>query len=522
MMPTSGSAAGSEPQVSWQDYVTVIVRRRWYSIIPSAAVIAVTMLVGVCLPKIYRAETILLVQDPKMTNPLIEGMAVNSPVAVRMRVVQEELLGWASLSRLANELGLDSGVKTDREREDLIGGLKKDIVVLERPGNLLSLSYTSPHPELAQRLLNKVTENYVQRSMENQTTEAETAIRVIESEMEIYRKKLEDSERSLREFKELYAMEMPVAMHLNDQIIELEVLLAQLLVENTEEHPTVIQVRRQIEEFKRQRNAELRRVVAQAIVKSQNPEIYQGLMEQLGAADAASAAQDPKVQEARQVYQAWVERLDSPTTRQSQGGAAVQIVSAPGAAPSVQPAAPAEPTAGAVSLVRGSGPTSLTLGPRQEQELARLDRDYEIHKTTYQQLKERLEQARITQRLGKSDNGTKFKIIEPARLPQTPLFPNLWLFFFGSVVVGLSLGIGAAFAAEYLDQSFQSAEDAQAALALPVIGSISTIVTAADVEARQARMKRWVSLTQNLGRVQRRVVSPVLSRVDKVLLRWGL
>ncbi len=521
MLPSAGTTA-SEPQVNWQDYVTVIIRRRWFFIVPAVAIIIVTMAVGFCLPKIYRAETILLVEDPKTSNPLIEGMAVNSPVEVRMRVVQEELLGWASLSQLAHELGLDTGVKSDREQEDLISGLKKGIVVLEKPGSLLSLSYTSPDPRLAERLLNKVTENYIQRSVENQTSEAETAIRVIESEMDVYRKKLEESERALREFKELYAMEMPVAMHLNDQIIELEVLLAQLLVENTEEHPSVIQVRRQLKEFKQQRNAELRRVVAQAILKSQNPEIYQGLMEQLEAADTASAAQDPKVTEARQVYKAWVERLDSPVTRQSQGGSTVQIVSTAGASPAGQPAVPAEPGAGAVRVVRDSGPTSFTLGPRQEQELSRLDRDYEIHKTTYQQLKERLEQARITQRLGKSDNGTRFKVIEPARLPQTPLFPNLWLFFFGSIVVGMSAGIGVAFVAEYLDQSFQSAEDLQTALALPVVGTISTIVTVSDVQARQERMKRWIALTSHAARLRARVLDPVLTRADKVLLRWRL
>ena len=112
-------------------------------------------------------------------------------------------------------------------------GLRSDIVVSDRRDNLLGLAYSSPDPALAQKLLNKVTEIYIQRSLQNQAAEADIAIRVIDSEMEVYRTKLEASERALREFKELYAMEMPVAMSLNDQVIQLEVLLAQLLVENT-------------------------------------------------------------------------------------------------------------------------------------------------------------------------------------------------------------------------------------------------------------------------------------------------
>jgi uncharacterized protein involved in exopolysaccharide biosynthesis len=516
MMPAAGSAT-SDAQVNWQDYLTVVIRRRWYFIVPTVVTVVLTMLVGMCLPRIYQAETVLLVQDPKITNPLIEGMAVNSPVEVRMRVVQEELLGWSSLSRLAQELGLDQGVSTPLEREQLIRGLQGSIMVTTKGGNLLKLSYTSEDPALAQRLLNKVTEIYILRSMENQTSEASTAIRVIDGEIDVYRKKLEESERALREFKELYAMEMPVAMSLNDQVIQLEVMLAQLLVENTEEHPTIIQVRRQIGEFKMRRNEELRRVVAQAILKSQNPEIYQDLAEQLESPEAAAG--DPTVEEARQVYEAWVERLDSPAARQSQGNASVKIVTGQ---PGVQSTAPGQPGQQMASVVRDSGPMSLVLGPRQEQDLARLERDYEIHKTTYEQLKGRLEQAKITQRLGESDDGTKFKIIEPARLPLQPLFPNLWLFFFGSAVVGATLGIAAAFGAEYLDQSFQSPEEVQTALGIPVVGSISTIVTSEDVRVRQERMKRWVAWGSHATRARARVLDPVLSRVDKTLLRWGL
>lgn len=519
MLPSATTTGTNEPQVNWQDYVTVIIRRRWFFIIPTVAIVVTTMVVGLFLPKVYRAETTLLVQDPKLTNPLIEGMAVNSPIEVQMQVVQEELLGWGTLTRLAHELGLDSSVKTEREREGLVNEIRRSILVLPgKSGNLLRLSYTSQDPHLAQEVLNKVTAIYIERGRENQTHETDTAIRVIEGEMSVYRQKLEESERHLREFKEMYAMDMPVAMNLNEQVVQLELLLAQMLVENTDEHPSVIQIRRQIQEFKARRNEELKRVVARAILKSQNPELYEDFAKQLDAADQANPSSDPKVREAQDMYHAWVERLDSPAATIGQAPTSRMVVSAATPGGSGQPGLPAQTE----SPVHDGGPMSLILGPRQEQEMTGLERDYEIHKATYEQLKNRLEQAKITQRLGSSDEATKFKIIEPARLPQTPLFPNLLLFFIGSVVVGLAAGTAAAFGAEYLDQSFQSAEDVQAALSLPVVGSISTIVTTGDVQARQERMKRWLALTAPAAQVKARVLDPVLARVDKTLLRWGL
>ena len=84
-------------------------------------------------------------------------------------------------------------------------------------------------------------------------------------------------------------------------------------------------------------------------------------------------------------------------------------------------------------------------------------------------IKQRLERAKITQQLGESDDGLRFRILEPARLPLRPVRPNFWRIGFFALILGVFVGFGAVFAAEYLDQSFQSAEDLQLALALPVV-----------------------------------------------------
>ncbi len=506
-----------ETSIGWQDYVAIVVRRRWFFLVPCVVIVAVTMAVGVTMPNIYRSKTILLVEDPKIMNPLMNGMAVSSPVDRRMQIVEQELLSWISLSRLSHELGLDQSAKTPLAFESVVKNLQKDIVMAANRNGLITLSYTNPNPELAQRVLNTVTNIYIQRNVDAQTAEAQTAITFIENEMEGYKKKLEDAEKSLREFKELYTMEMPVATTLNSQVISLQVQLAGLLVESTEEHPVVVQIKRQIQELTARRNEEVRRVLTQAMLKGASPEIYADLAKALEAPAAQSnAATDPKLEAAKDAYRAWVQRLDSASVSGQQ----------PSPAPVSVPSAPTEAgsTGGLVdsNLLLSTEPLSITLGPREEQELARLRRDYQIHASSYHQMKQRLEQAQMTQRLGESNEGTKFKIIEPARLPLQPFSPNLWLMFTGSLVAGLFVGICAAFAVEYLDQSFQSSEDAQTALALPVIGSISTIVTLDDIAARRLRMRGWISVRQQFDRLKTTIFHPVWAYVDRVLLSWGL
>lgn len=504
----------AEMQVGWQDYLAIVLRRRWVFTVPLLAIMAISLIVGMFLPKFYRAETVMLVEEQNVMNPLIRGLAVATPVGYRLRTLREELLGWSSLSRLVHELKLDSHARSPLAFEQLIKRLQRDISVRMRGNNLIVISYEDQDPKLAQTIVNTITNIYMDRNVESQSAEAETAISFIQSEMDVYKTKLENAERALREFKELYAMQMPVATQLNDQIVELEVALARMLVENTELHPTVIQVRRHIQDLKEKRNAELKRVIVQAMARGSDPKIFEDFVAALDQPTTSGTGDDPKVRAAKEAYQAWVGRLDNSIATQAGNGAAapqVQVVAA----------APADGQPGAMPVVAGSMPL-LSLAPREEQELARLTRDYEVYSGTYQHMQQRLERAKVTQRLGESDEGTKFKILEPARLPLRPVRPNLVKIFFFSLLLGAFVGAGCAFVAEYLDQSFQSAEECQAALELPVIGSISTIVTEDDLELKRKQRKGWMSVKQKFQMAHTYVIKPVWAQVDRVLVRWGL
>jgi len=501
----------TETQIGWQDYLAIVMRRRWYFVVPCAAIVTVAMIVGLFLPKIYRAETLLMVQDQQVINPLMQGLAVSTPVTERLRVLREELLSWTSLSRLVRELGMDRRAKAPVEFERLIRGLQQDIVVGMRGRDLVTISYEHEDPKLAQRLVNSVTAIYMARNVESQSAETETAIGFLDKEMAVYKTKLEDAEHRLREFKELYVMQMPVANELNQQIISLEVSLAQLLVENTEQHPTIVLVKRQIDDLKRQRNNEIKRVIATALVKGADPAIYQDLLHSLEQS-GVDTAKDDRQQIARQAYASWVHRMDHPVNAPVDPGTTqIQLV---------QAEAP-DGTATTFGML-GSDATLLSLNPREEQEMVRLTRDYEVYSRTYQSMQERLERAKTTQRLGESDEGTKFKVLEPARLPLRPVRPNFVKLFLFSLLLGLFVGAGAAFVAEYLDQSFQTAEDAQASLALPVLGSISTIVTEDDVAVRNKHRKGWITLKNQLALLKAYVLHPIWARLDRALLRRGL
>jgi uncharacterized protein involved in exopolysaccharide biosynthesis len=502
----------TETQIGWQDYAAIILRRRWFFLLPCFLVVSIALIVGSFLPRIYRAETIILVQELNIMNPLIQGLAVSTPVQERLRTMREEMLSWTSLSRLVHEMKLDETVKSPLSFERLIKKLQKDIQVRMSGRELVRMGYEHTDPQLSQKLINTISSIFLERNMSEQSEETGTAIDFIERELATYQKKLEDSEAELREFRELYAMQMPVAAELNEQLVNLQVALAQLLTENTEEHPTVVDVKRRIADLKIKRNDEIKRFVARSIARGQDPATHEQLLKLLGG-DPASGVDPQTAKAAQEAYASWVARLDHPAPAGQPPLTTAQVVTQQ----------PAEGLEGATrtELVQ-SDPVSISLAPWQFQELARLSRNYEVTATTYKHLQERLEKAKTTQRLGESDEGIKFKVLEPARLPLKPVKPSMAKIALFALVLGVFIGAGVAFVAEYLDQSFQTGEELQGEMAVPVLGTISTILTEEDLAQRRGRWKQWLSPKHLLGTALTYLVDQFGRQVDALLGRWKI
>ena len=66
-------------------------------------------------------------------------------------------------------------------------------------------------------------------------------------------------------------------------------------------------------------------------------------------------------------------------------------------------------------------------------------------------------------------------IIEPARLPSTPVSPNVRMTVLLAAAIGALLAVGAAFLLEYLDDTIKTAQDVERVLGLTTLGAISRI-----------------------------------------------
>jgi capsular exopolysaccharide synthesis family protein len=86
-----------------------------------------------------------------------------------------------------------------------------------------------------------------------------------------------------------------------------------------------------------------------------------------------------------------------------------------------------------------------------------------------------MEAAYVSQRLQDSDKDERFRIVENARMPLFPAWPNKLAIIMIGLGVGLFVGVGLVLVVDRVDKSFITVEDANENLPQPVIGAISNM-----------------------------------------------
>lgn len=404
--------------LSLLNYMKIFFRRKELIFVPAFLGLAIGISAGIIMPKEFRSTTVILVQEGKTDNPLFENIAVSSTVLERLANIKESMMGWNSLVKLVKRLNLDRDIKTSRQFESLVLGIRNRLDIRLRSNNIIQLSFIDKDPVQTQAVVQNITDIFIDRNKEIQSKETSDAITFIEQQLKVYKGKIKSAE-----------------------IAKMQDQLNELLRDSTDRHPLVKELREKIDKEK----TELSR-------------------ENLEYTDSETL----KVQSNNSIIDSIKSALD-------------QIESKP-----------ATTAANGKPPVNGEEIYKVMLLDKLDDVLAR---DVGINENIYNILLQRLETAKITQRLQASKEGTRYTIIDPPRVPLTPSKPNKLVVALAGLFGGLVLGLGLVFAGEFLDKSFLDVEEAKEFLGTPLLGAISKIITE-DTIQHEREQKRWVySLT---------------------------
>lgn len=121
-------------------------------------------------------------------------------------------------------------------------------------------------------------------------------------------------------------------------------------------------------------------------------------------------------------------------------------------------------------------------------EYDRLNGEYTVLKDQYDKMLAQREQVRLRGQVETETDAIRIDLIDPPTKPTSPAAPNRPLFLTLVLFAGIGGGIGAAFALSQVRTSYPTAARLERASGLPVIGSITEIITPARHAERRQKL----------------------------------
>jgi polysaccharide chain length determinant protein (PEP-CTERM system associated) len=469
------------------DYLSVFRRRKWWLIAPIALSVVVGAALVRFLPKEYKSTTTLGVAAP-MVSPSFINQATQLDNQERLRAISQQLLSVPILARVIKEEHLGSGVPND----GLIARLRRsiDVTVPDPVANTAEprrldtfvLAYSDADPQRAQRIANRLAAVFIDENSKIRAERAEDTSAFIATELRASHARLADLEERLRRAKEAHIGQLPEQTQANLQTLS---GLRQQLESNStalrSEQDRLSMIDRQIEAIKQGNTAvllfsrgtdtvaqppqtrvltlERELAVARASYTDKHPEV-QRLQEELANArrEAAADRERPSADRLAQLQ-------SDPAYRQAAGErelVLLRIRDLQRASADIQRQ---------IKVYQ----SRVEAAPMVEQQLAAVQRDYELEKQVYSELSSKLHAATVVETVERNRGGEQFTVLYAASFPTEPTKPIPWRVMLVSILAGICLGGALTLGREYLDRSVHDVRDLKDEFEVPVLGQVAHI-----------------------------------------------
>ncbi len=490
-------------QLTLDEYMGIFRRRKKYVLILGVLGPLIGFGLSLVLPPKYTSSTLVLVEQQKVPENLIRPV-LSDTLNQRLSTMQEQILSRSRLQPLIERFNL---YRADREKasmEDLVARMRKNITVNPlKPsagagGNLtfpgFSIDFTSDDPRTAQQICAEITSMFMEENLKIREQRAQGTTDFLAKELEDAKRKLEDQDAKLAEFKHRYIGQLPgqeqgnmnVLMSLNAQLEavtslinrtqqdksfavsllereqaawensqvgaspqtleqQLAALQNQLITlegRYTPDHPDVIKLRNDIAQLKKKIEEAAKNALEKPVEKSQKP----GLTE------------PGQLMGLRNQIRLYQQTLDEKTRELERLHEAIKTYQA-----------------------------RVQMSPVVEQEYKDLNRDYGNAVAHYDDLLGKKTQSEMAVELERRQQGEQFRVMDPANLPEEPSFPNRIYFTLGGLAGGLGIGMGLMVFAEMRDKAIMNERDIELFLELPTLALLPTL------DAPKRSRKFWKS-----------------------------
>jgi polysaccharide chain length determinant protein (PEP-CTERM system associated) len=487
------------------DYLAILVRRKWWVILPFLFLLLPLVFLIHQLPDVYISEAAILVEPREVPNDFVRNLVSTSPEQ-RLAAIQQEILSRQNLLRIINEFSEDldnlEHLPIDRQidamRKQISLGPSAALHKRNDPGFSFRIAYQSQDPVLAQRVVNRLSTLFIEYDNRSREVQVYGTREFLESELQRIARQLDETDSRLRQIRDQYRHELPGQLQGN--LINFDQLQNQKKAN-----------REALDRYNSLRLSLQRQITETPAVLSQT----------VPAARGGNFGQHTAFNE----YSQKVSQLRELSTRYTEHHPDIRRLKAE--IEQLRAALPPETVAQPDGVVTQPNPVHVNLtrqleeveteiqirqredrrldgeiqkfelrirnSPHAEQAIAPLERTRGELARQYQDLNSKLAQTLLSQSLEAQQKGDRFVVYEPANLPRSPSMPNR-LFLVATVsFLSLGMALGTALAVDFTSQKLWTQSEVERLLGVPVLVEIPEILT--EEESRREKRR---SLRNNL------------------------
>jgi polysaccharide chain length determinant protein (PEP-CTERM system associated) len=489
----SQSDSHQESQLDIGYYINLVLRRRWFVIIPFFIALIAGIYLAVALPKKYQAETLILIEPQRVPDNYVQAI-VSSDLESRIATLKETILSRTNLLKIIEGFNLFNGPESpDMFLDEKIEIMRKRTAVnivsdRGRTANAFKITFEAEEPRKVMQVVNAMATLVIDQNLKVRESQAVGTVEFLEQERVKMRGRLEEVEATLKDFREVHMGELPSQLASNLMVLErLQQQLSDKQKSIRDEKNRLSSLENQLQ-FAREQAAMT--VTAPALPENREPTTLEGLKQQLADYKIRYTPQHPDVIR----LQRKIEELekespplsaasgDGGSSRPAGRGVAADLIAQRNSAAREIVAIRQELSALQEQIAVYQRRVEDT--PKLEQELLSLERDYSNTQKTYESLSARKQEAEVAANMERQQKGEQFRILDPARLPDKPQSPDMRKLFLMCVMAGLGLGGGLIFLLEFLDKSVKKLESVPKKLGIPLL-AVPKIDHPQDVRKRR-------------------------------------
>jgi succinoglycan biosynthesis transport protein ExoP len=463
-------------------------QRRWLAMAIAWAICLAGWLAVALIPNTYESQAKLFVQ----TKAILPENTGISPVERQKQIdtVEQTLTSAANLEKVVRGTDLGKGLVTPREIEGAVNGLRTAIKIKSEQDNLFEIAATmsaggrsdGEAANLARDVVQKLIDIFVEENLAGGRGETSDTLRFLDEQLAKRQKELEIAEQKRVKFETENLGMLPgigsVSQRLEQGRVEINQIDSQLIAAQS----ALAAINGQIAGTPQtiagggggginpvaQAQGEMASLKARGLT-DQHPDV-QALKNQIAALKAAGAGASTAYGVSNPAYSSLV-------SMKAERQAAVSALQ------SRKAALQGEMNAMVAKQIQEPGVAA---------EQARIARDYEVLKAQYDKLLADREQVRLRGQVETQTDAVRFDLITPPSSPRTPIAPKRPLLLAAVLFAGIAGGIGGAFALGQLSASYPTSAKLEAASGLPVIGSISQMLTQAQRDERKRKLRMYI------------------------------